>query len=40
MSISDFDIMNKIGEGGFGTVLLANKKDSGNLYAVKVSYWL
>ena len=29
-------MLNKLGEGGFGTVLLVRKKDSGKLYALKV----
>lgn len=29
-------MLNKLGEGGFGTVLLVRKKDTGKLYALKV----
>jgi len=36
LSISDFDVLSKIGEGGFGTVLLVRKKNTGKLYALKV----
>ena len=35
-NIDGFEVLNKIGEGGFGTVLLARKKDNGKLYALKV----
>ena len=28
-------VLNKLGEGGFGTVLLVRKKDTGKLYALK-----
>ena len=36
LKISDFQVLSKLGEGGFGTVLLAKKKSSGKLYALKV----
>jgi len=36
LSINDFDVLSKIGEGGFGTVLLVRKKTTGKLYALKV----
>ena len=36
INIDSFDVLNKIGEGGFGTVLLVRKKDNGKLYALKV----
>jgi len=36
MNVEAFDVLNKIGEGGFGTVLLVRKKDNGKLYALKV----
>ena len=37
LSITSFDVLNKLGEGGFGTVLLVRKKDTGKLYALKVN---
>lgn len=36
LDISDFTILSKLGEGGFGTVLLVRKKNTGKLYALKV----
>ena len=36
MNIDGFEVLNKVGEGGFGTVLLVRKKDNGKLYALKV----
>ena len=35
-SVADFRLIRVLGEGGFGTVLLAKKKSSGKLYALKV----
>lgn len=36
LSIDDFQVLSKLGEGGFGTVLLVRKKSNGRLYALKV----
>lgn len=36
LSITDFEVLSKIGEGGFGTVLLVRKRSTGKLYALKV----
>jgi S-adenosylmethionine/arginine decarboxylase-like enzyme len=36
LSIADFEVLSKIGEGGFGTVLLVRKRKTGKLYALKV----
>lgn len=36
LSISDFTMVSKLGEGGFGTVMLVRKKVSGSLFALKV----
>ena len=38
LKISDFQVLSKLGEGGFGTVLLAKKKSSGKLYAVSYTH--
>mmetsp|Transcript_8783 Transcript_8783/g.23071 ORF Transcript_8783/g.23071 Transcript_8783/m.23071 type:complete len:1096 (-) Transcript_8783:171-3458(-) len=36
MAITDYEVLSKIGEGGFGTVLLVRKRRTGKLYALKV----
>ena len=36
IKLSDFTILGKLGEGGFGTVLLARLKATGTLYAIKL----
>ncbi|KAJ1638759.1 kinase-like domain-containing protein [Pavlovales sp. CCMP2436] len=36
LTIDEFQVLSKLGEGGFGTVLLVRKKSSGKLYALKV----
>lgn len=35
-SIRDFDIIKPISRGSFGSVLLASKKTTGDIYAIKV----
>ena len=35
VGLEDFDVLSKIGEGGYGKVVLARKKTSGALHAVK-----
>ena len=36
ISVSDFELIKVIGRGGFSRVLLARKKDTGRLYAMKI----
>ena len=36
LNLSDFTILGKLGEGGFGTVLLARLKSTGTLFAIKL----
>ena len=36
LKINDFSIISKLGEGGFGSVVLACKKTSSKLYAIKL----
>jgi serine/threonine protein kinase len=36
VSITDFSTLSKLGEGGFGTVLLVKKNTTGTLYALKI----
>lgn len=36
MTIEDFEQMRVIGRGGFSRVILARKKDTGRLYAIKI----
>ena len=36
MTIDDFEILKVIGKGGYATVVMARKKDSGYLYAIKI----
>ena len=36
LSINDFTVMCQLGQGGFGTVMLARKKTSSTLYAMKM----
>ena len=36
ISIDDFEQMRVIGRGGFSRVILARKKDTGRLYAIKI----
>ncbi len=36
VSSSDFELVKVIGRGGFSRVLLARKKDTGRLYAMKI----
>ncbi|KAH8055050.1 serine/threonine kinase [Aureococcus anophagefferens] len=33
--LDDFDVLSQIGEGGFGKVVLAKKRDGGSLHAIK-----
>ncbi|KAJ1636070.1 kinase-like domain-containing protein, partial [Pavlovales sp. CCMP2436] len=34
--IDDFQVLSKLGEGGFGTVLLVRKRSNGKLFALKL----
>ena len=34
-SISDFEVLNKLGEGAFGQVFKVKRKADGNIYALK-----
>lgn len=34
-SISDFDILKRLGEGSFGTVYMVKRKSDGKIYAMK-----
>ena len=36
MSLSSLDLISVLGEGRYGTVILARKKEGGRLYALKV----
>ena len=36
IAISDFEQLRVIGRGGFSRVILARKKDTGRLYAIKI----
>ena len=36
ISIADFDILRRVGEGSFSTVLLARYQGDGKLYALKM----
>lgn len=36
LSVRDFDVLTTLGQGGFGTVLLVRKRNTGKLYALKV----
>ena len=36
VTIHDFELLKVIGKGGYSTVFMARKKDSGNMYAIKV----
>ena len=36
VTINDFNMVSKLGEGGFGTVMLVRKKSTGKLYALKL----
>jgi len=36
LTISDFDLLKKIGKGGYSYVYQGRKKDTGNIYAIKV----
>ena len=36
ISIDDFEQMRVVGRGGFSRVILARKKDTGRLYAIKI----
>jgi len=36
VTIDDFEILKVIGKGGYATVVMARKKDSGYLYAIKI----
>jgi len=35
ISISDFEILKVLGRGAFGKVMLVEKKDTGQIYALK-----
>ena len=36
VSKNDFDMISVLGQGSYGKVLLVQKKDNGNLYAMKI----
>ena len=36
MTIDDFELLKVIGKGGYSQVVMARKKDSGFLYAIKI----
>ncbi|KAJ1640278.1 kinase-like domain-containing protein [Pavlovales sp. CCMP2436] len=36
LDIDDFQVLSKLGEGGFGTVLLVRKRSNGKLFALKL----
>ncbi len=36
VTIDDFEILKVIGKGGYSQVVMARKKDSGFLYAIKI----
>jgi protein kinase A len=36
VTLADFEMLKKIGEGGYGYVMLVRQKDTGDFYALKI----